>query len=222
MSSKEHIASKHIKQQVNYQQSVLRSYNASKRQSRYVYNSKCNPKQIESEMVHPLQYSFMLGRAVLNDVSKRSYASVVKAKTQKCIPCMAVNSEQNRETHITKDEHKESVSLEEHKKCSQQSCGSGGVEVRGQSVVPEGALGRVNTHSGPAESKHLQFDIDSCVNDKFAHALLYRLSGRDVHPKSNCSIFQQFKTQSKYNFGFVPLSEQILPSSRHESSQSFD
>ena len=35
--------------------------------ARFVYNSKCKPKDIESQMVHPLGHSFMLYRMILNN-----------------------------------------------------------------------------------------------------------------------------------------------------------
>ena len=61
---------------------------------RIVYNTKCNPKQVKSEMVRPLQYSLMLGRAALDKVSNCSCASVVKGESHKCVPAVAVTSRQ--------------------------------------------------------------------------------------------------------------------------------
>ena len=53
--------------------------------NRYVYNSKYKHRDIECQMVRPLKYSLMLGRMVLNDVSKRSYADVVAGKVNKTV-----------------------------------------------------------------------------------------------------------------------------------------
>ena len=85
MSSKTNVASVNIKNNLQYNQCpdniVESSYkeNIVKRfKQRIVYNSSYRPRDIENQMVRPLQYSFMLCRNVLQKKGNRSYADVVK------------------------------------------------------------------------------------------------------------------------------------------------
>ena len=46
--------------------------------------------------------------------------------------------------------------------------------------------------------------------DNFVHSLLQRKSTGLV-PDSTCTEYSLFKIQSKYDFGFVPLSQLVMP-----------
>ena len=63
----------------------------------------------------------------------------------------------------------------------------------------------------------LLFDINSHDNDKFAHALLYKIANKSENPDPNSGIIYPYKSQSKYDFSFVPLSDQLIPK-RNEGS----
>ena len=54
-----------------------------KRPCRFVYNSNSKPSDNKSLMVRPLKYSFMVFRSATNDVTRRSYASVLKTDKNK-------------------------------------------------------------------------------------------------------------------------------------------
>ena len=45
--------------------------------------------------------------------------------------------------------------------------------------------------------------------DKFVHSLLHRKLGVKI-PEPLCVIYNSFKQQSKYDFGDVPLSDQVM------------
>ena len=52
-----------------------------KHSARFIYN-KCKAGDVESLLVRPLAYSFMIYRSALTDVSKCSYANIVKSKNR--------------------------------------------------------------------------------------------------------------------------------------------
>ena len=53
-----------------------------KHPARFIYNKKCKAGDVESLLVPPLEYSFMIYRSALTDVSKCSYANIVKSKNR--------------------------------------------------------------------------------------------------------------------------------------------
>ena len=53
-----------------------------KHSARFIYNNKCKAGDVESLLVRPLAYSFMIYRSALTDVSKCSYANIVKSKNR--------------------------------------------------------------------------------------------------------------------------------------------
>ena len=53
-----------------------------KHSARFIYNKKCKAGDVESLLVRPLAYSFMIYRSALTDVSKCSYANIVKSKNR--------------------------------------------------------------------------------------------------------------------------------------------
>ena len=54
------------------------------------------------------------------------------------------------------------------------------------------------------------FDIRDLDQDKFVHSLLQR-KARDRLPESHFVEYEIFKNQSTYNFGYIPLSQQVMP-----------
>ena len=67
--------------------------------------------------------------------------------------------------------------------------------------------------SGNHVGKHEQvrvFDVSTAGHDKFLHAVLYQ-NNNSIKHNSDCEVFKQCKNQSKYDFGFVPLTNPIMP-----------
>ena len=56
------------------------------------------------------------------------------------------------------------------------------------------------------------YDINKS-SDKYVNTVLQRSSAvSQIQPPQACQFFNQWKIQSKYNFGFIPLSDFMLPS----------
>ena len=65
---------------------------------------------------------------------------------------------------------------------------------------------RIDAHMG-----NKVFDITNAGHDKFLHAVLYA-SNTTTNDNPDCETFRQCRLQSKYDFGFVPLTDPVLPS----------
>ena len=57
----------------------------------------------------------------------------------------------------------------------------------------------------------LLYDVNSSADDKFVYSLLFTGNKEIVNACNNVSL-QQFRAQSKYMFGFIPMSEPLMPS----------
>ena len=67
--------------------------------SRFVYNSRCKPKDVESQMVRPLQYSFMLCRSVLNSPSDETSCKGLSQCLGKVDQCSVVSVQPLKRGH---------------------------------------------------------------------------------------------------------------------------
>ena len=155
----------------------------------------------------------MLCRTVLNNVKNRSYASVVKVRSHKCDARVmeAVNSDaihaegKVTSNNVTSNEpvlsRSEFVNEQVEKSSSQYKQGDCTSKDSGNDKI----LFYVNNHG----------------NDKFAHAILHKIAGRTVVPSPNCVTFKHYKDQSNYDFGFVLLTDQILPTDEDIEKCSF-
>ena len=54
------------------------------------------------------------------------------------------------------------------------------------------------------------FDINGSEHEKFMYLLMQK-PGKQVVPHSHCVEYERFKKQSKYKFGYIPLSPQVMP-----------
>ena len=68
-----------------------------------------------------------------------------------------------------------------------------------------------SVHTDPNKEVRPQFDITNCGHDKFLHSLLFQGSSTSCSPVQTCESFNLCKSQSKFDFGFIPLTEPILP-----------
>ena len=76
----------------------------------------------------------------------------------------------------------------------------------------------LRTHSqctwgaGDAEEgdQKLLFDINSCGDDKFLHSLLFNGTHKRAEVPHNCTVYNQFLAQSRFPFGFFPLSDTVM------------
>ena len=67
-----------------------------------------------------------------------------------------------------------------------------------------------NTQSGLMDDQALLFDVRNTESDKFINSIIFNDSRKLVAPLE-CKAFDQWKVQSKMNFGFIPLTDPILP-----------
>ena len=61
------------------------------------------------------------------------------------------------------------------------------------------------------------FDIKSHLDDKFINNFLSKSVAKRVAANSHvqCEVFNQWKSQTDFDFGFIPLTDLILPDSNH-------
>ena len=85
-------------------------------------------------------------------------------------------------------------------------------------VAQNGANNQVNSDD------ILLYDINGLHEDKFAHSLFFKQTRHHALNSTveNCGYFKKWKEQRKYNFGFVPLGDFILPMSANASHQKVD
>ena len=57
----------------------------------------------------------------------------------------------------------------------------------------------------------LLFDINLCGDDKFLHSLLFNGPHKRADAPNNCTVYNQFLAQSQFLFGFIPLSDPVMP-----------
>ena len=67
-----------------------------------------------------------------------------------------------------------------------------------------------NTQSGFMDDQALLFDVRNTEGDKFINSIIFNDSRKVVAPLE-CKALDQWKLQSKMNFGFIPLTDPILP-----------
>ena len=88
----------------------------------------------------------------------------------------------------------------------------------GISVVQNGVNKKVNSN------EMLLYDINGLHEDKFAHTLFSKQLCHHVSSSNvdKCVYFKKWKQKSKYDFGFVPLGDLILPISPNASHHKVD
>ena len=68
-----------------------------------------------------------------------------------------------------------------------------------------------SVHTDPNKEVRPQIDIANCGHDKFLHSLLFQGGSTFCSPVQTCESFNLCKSQSKFDFGFIPLTDPILP-----------
>ena len=183
--------------------------------ARCFYSSNCNPKDIESSIVRPLGASIYTFRSLVNN--NRSYASVVSNLNfdNNVTSIQRVNTVQQACRKFTDTNKGNSVVNEKDGKNEDTECNS----VDKQTSVPNAASaerlsyldkGCSDTVSTRDEEVFL-YDVNSSADDKFVYSLLFNGNKKIVNACNNVSL-QQFRAQSKYMFGFIPMSEPLMPS----------
>ena len=64
-------------------------------------------------------------------------------------------------------------------------------------------------HNDPVSSQKLK--VDDYDSDKFIYSVIYHKNSRLCIPQSGCQSYVACKSQSKYDFGFFPLTDPVLP-----------
>ena len=183
--------------------------------ARCFYNSNNNSKDIESSMVRPLNASINTFRALVHN--NRSYASVVKnSKASDIVTSIQhVNDVQQAYTKVISTNNNNNITREVHRKPRETEYNS----VDKQATVPNAASAKRLPYLGDGRNDLvntegdgvLLYDVNSNADDKFVYSLLFN-GDRKIVNACNSVILQQFKAQSKYTFGFVPMSEPLMPS----------
>ena len=171
-------------------------------------------------MVRPFEVSARTFKTLV--CNKRSYASVVaNSVTNQCNRSVKVNKTLNKASGV--NNMYDSIDNNVTSGCVQVGQYSGEVNTSTPAIqyvskvdnVNQFDRGHTDTTKGENENmgEVLLYDVRA-TDDKFIHSVLF--SGRNKEANScDSRIYHHFQTQSKYTFGFVPLSEPIMPSSFH-------
>ena len=124
------------------------------------------------------------------------------------------------ELHITVQDNGKSIQVDhtEAEAIQRDSILNGGV-VDGADENRSGPYNN-NTQSGLMDDQALLFDVRNIESDKFINSIIFNDSRKLVAPLE-CKAFDQWKVQSAMNFGFVPLTNPILPETTVTSDISF-
>ena len=68
-----------------------------------------------------------------------------------------------------------------------------------------------NDKSGVNSDSSHKLEVDDCDSDKFIYSMIYHKHSRLHIPHSDCQSYAACKSQSKYDFSFVPLTDPVLP-----------
>ena len=64
----------------------------------------------------------------------------------------------------------------------------------------------------------LLYDVNGIDDDKFMNSIMFYTDIEKGDPQNQCLSLLQCMSQSKYRFGFIPLTDPILPKNRNVSS----
>ena len=172
-------------------------------------------------MVRPLDASINTFRSLVDN--NRSYASVVENSSVN----NTVTSKQRLNTihqackKVTNTNGGNNIASEVHAKHGNTEHSS----VDNQTSVPNAAsadrlsyLSRgCNNTASTRGDEVLLYDVNSNADDKFVYSLLFSGNKKKLYACDN-AILQQFKAQSKYMFGFIPMSKPLMPNSYQSNS----
>ena len=236
---------------------ILGEGTISRRQgSRVFYSKNCNPSDIESLLVRPLEHSISVCKARGRQGGARSYAEVVKGNefgprndsrfdksrvfwAQKYnktnIHSQVKPSEDNAHLIVIRNDNK-TVLTKGGVKCNETKTANradnGPIQTMGhtsqvmagekkggespKSTPPSDVLqGAINEN--PICQQRLLFDISNVDNDKFMNSIIYN-DPNNVSRPTQCLAYDLWSAQSKVKFGFIPLTDPIMPS-RADTSQ---
>ena len=69
---------------------------------------------------------------------------------------------------------------------------------------------KIDTDKSPLTGQALLFDIRNTEGDKFVNSIIFSDSKKFVAPVE-CKAYDHWRTQSDVNFGFIPLTDPVLP-----------
>ena len=165
---------------------------------KFVYRTKCfyskhyNPQDIESSLVRPLDACVKSFKVSLKPSKNRLYSNVVKhgKKHYKGV---------KNAVHDLND----NPIIGMHSQCVKRDIG----ENKNNIKVSEDCM----ASDAEESDQKLSFDINSCGDDKFLHSLLFNGRHKRAEVPHNCTVCNQFLAQSQFPFGFVPLSDPVMP-----------
>ena len=64
----------------------------------------------------------------------------------------------------------------------------------------------------------LLYDVNGIDDDKLMNSIMFYTDDEKGEPQNQCLSLLQCMSQSKYHFGFIPLTDPILPKNRNVSS----
>ena len=194
---------------------------------KFVYRTKCfyskhyNPQDIESSLVRPLDACVKSFKVSLKPSKNRLYSNVVKhgKKHYKGVknavhdlndnPIIGMHSQcVKRDIGENKNNIKVSedcIELHGNTDCRDRDSVKHLEHVHN---VPGGGGGASDAEES---DQKLLFDINSCGDDKFLHSLLFNGRHKRAEVPHNCTVCNQFLAQSQFPFGFVPLSDPVMP-----------
>ena len=206
---------------------------------RVFYNTSYSPTQIESLLVRPLNQNVNIFKANAQKAVARSYASVVKGSTKASTNVQKyckggvfwaskhLTTRKEGNTNKSMDGLKTVINTDKGvgvKKVSD-NYDNNSIESDTTQSKPWGRQGpiestndnndtvsAVNPNSvGLMHGQKLLFDIRNTEGDKFINSIIFNDSKKHLAPVE-CAAYDQWRVQSKMNFGFIPLTDPILPS----------
>ena len=215
---------------------------------RYVYNKNCNPNLVENLMVRPLSESLRVYRSSFTN-SKRSYASVVNTGLNIVSNQLSSVSAHSRTfCRSTKGRNVNHASLDNNINTSTSIGECNKVKESDKSIklntidslveinkgkihdtvvhkVGRSPVGVLHSHDSSAtvDSDVLKplFDINE-ADDKFLHSVLFNTRGNRFVTPTNCKTYDMYKNQTDFQFGFIPLSDPLLPESDVVNTMVYD
>ena len=183
--------------------------------TRVIYNSRYNPQIVGDLLVRPLQNSGQVNRSS-QVVHNRTYAEVLNVGLKK-----RVHEPIPVQTEVIGHENKQKiVDKASGKVIRTQAQESGPSIVTGNNNEVTDVINQMTVPCVDVQddSKELRaglkplFDINDNSDDKFGHALFHNVNDSKYPVNTECATYRNYCTQSNAAFGFVPCSDQLLPS----------
>ena len=210
---------------------------------RYVYNSRVYSKEVKSLLVRPLKQSVSMFHACMNTNVGLLYSDVLKQGAKYgCAPKVVPQCDRNTSTQKQCKIQVENVcgspltrgavdsNCSDREACTNSSGANNTLvdrhQVESNATLATNDIKKCDTTpsndgdaclhmDSPTPYKRI-YDCRQFADDKYFPSILYHTRPNKIRT-SNAKVFQAWKSQSGFDFGFIPLTELVLP---HQDSES--